>query len=69
MMYGTALPVLYPICLLSFVITYVVERLHAFYFNRQPPAFDNKITLNAIKIMPFAALINMFMTSFFMGNR
>lgn len=68
-MYGTALPILYPIGLLSFVISYLVERLQAFYFNRQPPAFDHKITLSALKILPFAALIHMFMTSFFMGNK
>jgi hypothetical protein len=69
MMFGTALPILYPIALLSFVITYVAERLQAFYFNRQPPSFDHKITLSALKILPFAALINMMMTVWFMGNR
>ena len=68
-MYGTALPILYPISLLSFVISYLVERLQAFYFKRQPPAFDHKITLNALKILPFAALIHMFMTSFFLTNQ
>lgn len=69
MMYGTALPILYPISLLNFVISYLVERLQAFYFNRQPPAFDHKITLNALKILPFAALIHMFMTSYFLTNQ
>lgn len=40
MMYGTALPILFPISLLAFVILYTLERCLVFYYYKQPPVFD-----------------------------
>lgn len=44
LMYGTALPILYPIALWGFFVLYTLERLLVCYYYRQPPAFDDKMT-------------------------
>ncbi len=40
MMYGTALPILYPISLVAFIVLYCTERCLIFYYYKQPPSFD-----------------------------
>lgn len=40
MMYGTALPILFPISLIAFCVLYTLERCLVFYYYKQPPAFD-----------------------------
>lgn len=43
--YGTAMPPLYLIACLAFAILYVNERLLVCYYYREPPAFDEKMTV------------------------
>ena len=69
LMFGTALPILYPIGLLTFVILYVSHRLQVFYFFKQPPMYDKELTSNTLKLVPFACIIHMFFTYWFLDNK
>jgi len=69
LMFGTALPILYPIGLLTFVILYVLHRLQVFYFFKQPPMYDKELTSNTLKLIPFACIIHMFFTYWFLDNK
>ena len=40
LMFGSAMPILYPIGFLTFLLTYISHRLQLFYFYRQPPMYD-----------------------------
>ena len=44
MIYGTVMPLLYPITLLALFIYYTLDRLLVFYFYREPPTFDESLT-------------------------
>jgi hypothetical protein len=67
-MYGTALPILYPIALFAFALLFVLERCLVFYYYKQPPVFDEKLTMNAIKMMLWAPFIYMAFSFWFLGN-
>ena len=58
-MYGLVLPILFPICLLSIFIQYVVEKMQFAYFYRQPPHFDNRQNDRALGILLYAPVIMM----------
>ena len=49
-MYGTAMPYLYVCAVLAFVILYINERLLVCYYYREPPAFDEKMTLMTLEM-------------------
>lgn len=68
MMYGTALPILYPIALMGLCILYTVERCLVFYYYKQPPTFDQKMTMTSLSILTWAPLIYYSMTYWFLGN-
>lgn len=51
MMYGIGIPIMFPIAAFTYFILYSVERLTVCYFYQQPPAFDDKLTKNMIKLM------------------
>jgi hypothetical protein len=68
LLYGTALPILYPIALWSFIVLYITERLCVCYYYKQPPAYDEKMTVNAIGILTWAPIPFMMMSYWFLGN-
>ena len=53
-MYGLALPLLFPIALLSMFVIYTVEKLMLTYFYRKPPMFDEKMNTAAISVLKWA---------------
>jgi hypothetical protein len=67
-MFGTALPILYPIALLAMIIQYIVERCCVCYFYKQPPTLDEKLTINAINILTVAPIIYMAFSYWFLSN-
>jgi len=67
-MYGIAIPMLFPICLLGFTILYTVEKLMITYFFRKPPMFDEKLNSSAITKMKYAPLFMMFFGYWCMSN-
>ena len=40
MMYGPAIPILFPITLCKLIIFYIIERIMCAYFYRKPPMYD-----------------------------
>jgi hypothetical protein len=67
-MYGTALPILFPIGLMAFVILYVWERVLICYYYKQPPMFSEVMTRSAYKSLSYAPLVYIMMTFWYLGN-
>ena len=68
LMYGTALPILFPIALFSFFMLYTVERLQVCYWYKQPPAFDEKMTMNTLRMLLWAPIIYMMFSYWVLSN-
>ena len=68
-LYGTAMPYLYLCALLAFVILYINERLLVCYYYREPPAFDEKMTLMTLTLTKLVPLIMLPMAFWQLGNR
>jgi hypothetical protein len=66
--YGTGMPILYPIALFSFTVLYTVERIQVCYYYKQPPAFDEKMTINALEMLTWAPIPFMMFSYWFLGN-
>ena len=56
-MYGLALPLLFPIALVSLIILYIVEKLCIVYYYKEPPSYDEKLNVIAVKILFWAPLL------------
>lgn len=52
-----------------FIMIYITERCVVFYFYRQPPSYDEKMTASTIKLLPFASLIYIMITYWCMSNQ
>lgn len=68
-LYGLAMPMMFPICLIAFVILYICEKFMVTYFYRKPPQFDNSLNTGAINAMKYAPLFFMAFGYWVMGNR
>lgn len=67
-MYGLALPLLFPIAMLAFIVLYTTERLTITYFYRKPPMYDEKMNEAAIGILKWAPFFMMLFGFWQMGN-
>lgn len=47
-MYGLAMPLLFPIAFLFFLIFYIVDRLLITYYYKKPPQYDDKLNKAAL---------------------
>lgn len=68
-LYGTAMPYLYFCALLAFVILYINERLLICYYYREPPTFDEKMTLMTLEITKYVPLMMLPFAFWQLGNR
>lgn len=59
MMYGTGLPILFPIAAFSYFNSYICERIIVSYQVKLPPATDDTITNNLISKCKYAPLLMM----------
>lgn len=57
MMYGVAMPILFPIAAFSLFNVWVTERIAVSYIVRLPPALDQKLTHNCINLLKWAPLL------------
>lgn len=57
--FGTGMPIIYLIAFFGCVIQYIVDRLLICYFYREPPAYDDRITIVAIKALKFIATLSL----------
>lgn len=67
--YGCTMPPLYAIACLAFVILYINERLLVCYYYREPPAFDEKMTMLTLDIVKWVPFIMLPMAFWQLGNR
>lgn len=69
LLFGSAMPMLYIICLFSIGIQYFIERLSLTYFYRLPPKFNDRCTMLNIKLMSCAPLLSLFLTFWLYTNK
>jgi len=59
LMYGTAMPQLYFYAFLTFAGLYILERCQVCYYYKQPPSFDETMTMNCLDMMAWAPVVYM----------
>ena len=69
MLYGVGLPMLFPIAFLSFFVIYSVERYQIAYTYQLPPAMDDKMTQNALKLLSYTPIIFLINGYWMLSNR
>lgn len=63
------MPPLYGIACVAFVILYINERLLVCYYYREPPAFDEKMTMLTLDLVKWVPFIMLPMAFWQLGNR
>lgn len=69
MMYGLAMPLLFPIVSVTLMSQWISERIQIAYFVRQPPAMDNMLSLNALSKIKWAPLFLLFNGFWIVDNK
>ncbi len=67
-MYGLAIPLLFPIATIYFIVMYSVEKLCLTYYFKKPPMFDEKLNESAIGTLKWAPVFMMIFGYWIMGN-
>jgi len=57
MMYGVALPMLFPIAAFTFLNLLIMERLLVTYWHSKPPMYDDKLNTQTLKLMRWAPVV------------
>jgi len=57
MIYGTAIPILFPIAFASYWIYYVMDLISIVYYAKKPPAYDNFLNKQFIKMMKWGPIV------------
>lgn len=68
-MYGTGMPLLYFYAFLAYLILYLNERLLVCYYYREPPAFDEVMTMLCIDLSKYVPYLMLPMAFWMLGNR
>lgn len=68
-MYGLAIPLLFPIACIFFIVMYIVEKLSITYYYKKPPMYDEKLNESAIATLKWAPVFMMIFGYWIMGNR
>jgi len=69
LLYGLALPILFPIAMLTFVNIYVIEKLTIAYWYKKPPVYDDVINRTALGMMRWAPLCFFLFGYWLMSNK
>jgi len=69
LLYGVAVPVLYPIVFINLLIQNVIDRILLCYFYREPPHHDEKSTLFALQILKTIGVLSLFHHFWILSNR
>ena len=59
LMFGTAIPLLFPIAFLSFIVIYVLETFALFRIYRKPIDYDVKLHSQVLNFIQFGAIISL----------
>jgi hypothetical protein len=65
MMYGIAMPILFPITAFNLFNLWLCERIIIVNYSKLPPAIDDTLTMNALSVLRWAPLL-LLMNSFWM---
>ena len=68
MLYGTGIPILYPIAFISLFIRYIMDRVLLTYYNQKPPQYDDDLAKETNKLLPWAGIIHLLVGFWMMGN-
>jgi hypothetical protein len=68
MMYGVALPIMFPIAAFTCFNYYIVDRFLITYYYQRPPIYDDKLNNAALSTMKIAPIIMLFFGYWCMGN-
>lgn len=68
-LYGLAVPLLFPIAFLFFLVSYLHERITLAYSYRNPPMYDDLLNSRAIETLKIAPLFMLLFGFWIMGNR
>lgn len=68
MMYGIALPIMFPIGAITMFNYYVVDRLLIAYYFRRPPIYDDKLNKYALGTLKYAPVLLLFFGYWTIGN-
>lgn len=69
MFYGLGLPALFPIAFLSYFIFWATERYQMAYTYQLPPAMDDKMTENAMRLFSYTPILFLFNGYWMLSNR
>ena len=68
MIYGLALPILYPITLVTLIVFYYLEISMIYYSYRMPPEYDEEINNGCLQILYKAPLVASLMSIWMLSN-
>lgn len=58
MLYGSGIPILYPISAIFFFVTYWVDKVLIFYYYRKPEMLDQNLAIRTLKWFKYAILLH-----------
>lgn len=64
LVYGFALPILFPITLVAMVNVYVTDKIALAYFYKAPPNYDKKMTTRAIQVLKYPIYLGLGMAAY-----
>lgn len=67
MLYGLAMPIVFPITLFALINFYITEKAVLAYFHKKPPNYDNKMMLRAFRFFRTLFFTSFAFTYFFIG--
>ena len=69
MMYGLGLPILFPVAALSYFVFWATERYQMAYNYQLPPALDDALTRNMIKLLSYSPILFLLNGLWMLSNR
>ena len=68
MIFGVAIPILYPITLIALLNSYLCDKMTLIYFYRAPIKYDTRLTMRAQWILKWAPLYGLCFSYWVLGN-
>ena len=68
-MFGASMPILYPIAFFAIATVYIADRLAICYFYREPPHYDEKVTLRTLKYIKVMVVFSLPFAYWQLSNR
>lgn len=68
MMYGTALPLLFPVAFISFLVIYFMEVYMLFYVFKKPVSYDASLYKGVLALMQYVPLLSLGLSGWYLSN-